>query len=148
MTKNNGQSSEDIFVDAIKLVAGSFIHKFTDTKSTKGSFIVKAVPADFIVALPERIEPNLHRPAKLFLAEVKSCSDPVSFPFSQIEKSQWVAATLLAKMGLGNHYLFIVHSLHHDQWYCLSALELISHDKKSIKWADMSHIILNRLYGA
>lgn len=113
------------------------VHRFQDTMEVQG---VKGVgkgfagnqPADFIVTLD----------GKTFYAEVKSCENVTSFPFSNITQSQFRAATRVTSAG--GIYLFFIKHL--DQWYMVEAgiiLERWERGVKSMPWGHLSQHKVN-----
>jgi len=71
-------------------------------------------------------------------AEVKSCSNKTSFPFSQIETGQWAA--MVQVLAAGGRYLFFLHNIETNTWYAVPGQHIkTTHDqgKHSVKWADL-----------
>lgn len=71
-------------------------------------------------------------------AEVKSCSNKTSFPFSQIETGQWTA--MVQVVAAGGKYVFFLHNLETNTWYAVpgNIIKTISEQgKQSVKWAEL-----------
>jgi len=131
--RNDGSSSEEFFKAKMESIFGKkvFIEKFTDTKAVKGvnkTGFVKSSPADFVVTAL----------GKMFWAEVKSCSDKVSFPISQLTASQ--VRAIVRQEAAGGQYWVFIHNMNTDKWYKVAGSELLALDKKSIKWTEMKEL--------
>lgn len=134
--RNDGSSSEDEFVKRWQDAFGKevFVKKLTDTKSIRkvsnGPFNQQApaTPADFIVTVKGR----------MFYAEVKSCSNKTSFPFSQFTKSQ--RAAMLQQAAAGGMYMVYIHNMNTNDWFEVSGPKLLELEKfqKSIKWSELA----------
>jgi len=134
--RNDGSSSEDEFVKRWQDAYGKevFVKKFTDTKSIRkvsnGPFSQQApaTPADFIVTVK----------GEMFYAEVKSCSNKTSFPFSQFTKSQ--RAAMLQQKAAGGCYIVYIHNMNTNEWFKVSGPVLLELEKtqKSIKWSELA----------
>lgn len=137
--KNNGSKSEDLFEKILNEGFGKlvFIERLPDTKSIKGllrSGFVQGRPSDYLVTLA----------GSMFYAEVKSCSDPVSFSFSNFRKDQWRAMKKQRAAG-GKYYCFI-HNLLTNEWYVVEGARILDTEEqgtKSLKWKDMTKWTLN-----
>ena len=131
--KNTGSASEQEFERRLKAKCGKrvFIYRVTDSKEVRGrtglkTAFTKAQPSDYIVT----------QDGKMFYAEVKSSNSKTSFPFSQISTVQWASAKLqLMAMG---HYYFFLHNVPADLWFKVPAHVLLTHDKKSLKWSELT----------
>ena len=135
--KNNGVDAEKTFVERWETRYGKevYVEKLTDTKSmrrTTGGFQVQApsVPSDYIVTLK----------GEMWYAEVKSCSNKTSFPFSQFTKSQ--RAAMVKQRAAGGRYMVYIYNTNTGEWYEVSGPVLLDMEKetncKSIKWEEMA----------
>lgn len=135
--KNNGVASEKYFEQAMELAYGKhvFVERLPDTKSIKGLIkhgFIQGRPSDYLVTLR----------GEMFYAEVKSSSNPTSFPFSNIGKEQWRA--MLRQIKAGGTYNFYIHNLVTDTWYLVPAEVIVATDSqgtKSLKWSEMKQWI-------
>ena len=105
---------------------------FTDTRKLRGAGgtgFANARPSDRLVTYQGRT----------FFAEVKSTSEKVSFPYSNIEPMQigWAKKIVAA----GGEYFFFVHALHTDQWFKVPAQFVLTSDKRSAKFTELSPYI-------
>lgn len=108
-----------------------FVFQFHDARAAMGAAQSRRVfttshPSDFLVT----------DQGQTFYAEVKSSENEVSFPFSNIEKGQWIAATRL--VAASGYYYFFLKSEHLKQWFKVPAsviLEQYHGGIKSIKWS-------------
>lgn len=131
--KNSGVDAEKDFVDRLEDVYGKrvFIERLPDTKAIKGALkggFIQGRPSDFLVTLC----------GEMHYAEVKSCSDPVSFPFSNFRADQWKAMKKQRAAG-GVYYVYILN-INTNQWFRISGDEVLSIEeggKKSIKWSEL-----------
>lgn len=136
--KNTGDASQDLFQATMESLGKSHsCYKLIDTKEIKGlskSGFVRKAPSDFIVS-------GWLMPAGMAYCEVKSCSDPVSFSFTQFTQGQWIGITKAAATGMHGHYLVFIHRLPENEWYILTANEIIDQEKlfnrRSFKWTEM-----------
>lgn len=130
MAKPNWKGAEEEFVSFFPKKT-QYVFQFHDSRAAMGAMQSKRVfttshPSDFIVT-DEGVT---------FYAEVKSSEDAVSFPFSNIKKSQWTAAIRMAA-AKGLYYFFI----RHDPvgiWYKIPAQVFIDQyntGAKSMKWS-------------
>lgn len=110
-----------------------YVHHFRDAKAVMNQTQIRKVltdrqPADRLVC----------DNGYFFFAEVKSCSDAVSFAFSGIQIGQWQAAKqVVAAKG---DYFFFIKSEHLNQWYKIPAIQFLAHRElghKSMKWTLM-----------
>lgn len=114
-----------------------FVFEFHDARIAKGTggsnrIFTTSHPSDYIVVA------NGHT----FFAEVKSSQEPVSFPFSNIKKSQWSAAkrTVCAK----GSYFFFLKNESTKVWYKVPAQVLIAVldlGVKSIRWDTLNTML-------
>ena len=105
---------------------GALLHRFVDTKAARNK--VSAQPADFLVAHNGRI----------WFAEVKSCHEEVSFPFSALQRSQMQALSLSVKNG--TEYRVYVKNENTQEWYLLMGgliLDTLNKGKKSLRWDEL-----------
>ena len=105
---------------------GALLHRFVDTKAARNK--VSAQPADFLVAHNGRI----------WFAEVKSCHEKVSFPFSALQRSQMQALSLSVKNG--TEYRVDVKNENTQEWYLLMGgliLDTLNKGKKSLRWDEL-----------
>ena len=136
--KNNGVKSEKIFEDRMEEAyrKNVFVERLPDTKSIKGAIgsgFIAGRPSDYLVTLR----------GEMFYAEVKSCSDPVSFPFSNFRKDQWKA--MIRQNAAGGKYSVFLHNLLTNEWYRVECQEVLAADqqgRKSIKWSEMSKWVM------
>ncbi len=121
--------AQDDFVAAFPS-KNQFVFQFHDARAAMGAAQSRRVfttqhPSDFLVT----------DHGQTFYAEVKSCSDEVSFAFGNIQKGQWIAATRVN--AAGGCYYFYLKSEYHKQWYKVPACVILEHyhgGQKSIKW--------------
>lgn len=130
--KNDGTKSEATFEQMFK-GKDSWVFKLTDTKSaSRGGKIkvqVKKQPADYIVC----------NKGSMFFAEVKSCSNLTSFPFSNIKEGQWNA--ILRTCAAGTQYFVYIHNLNTDLWYIIPnfILKFLKEEgRASVKWEELN----------
>ena len=105
---------------------GALLHRFVDTKAARNK--VSAQPADFLVAHNGRI----------WFAEVKSCHEKVSFPFSALQRSQMQTLSLSVKNG--TEYRVYVKNENTQEWYLLMGgliLDTLNKGKKSLRWDEL-----------
>jgi len=129
---NLGHTSQKIFEDYWETLGkNAFLHRVTDQAEVNGRSDarvrarVKAQPSDYLLTWN----------GEMCYAEVKSCSSKTSFPFSQIEAGQWVAAKKQVTAG-GNYYFFI-HALFIGRWFMVPAQAILDHKERSMKWSKM-----------
>ena len=132
--KNDGSKSEKIFEDKIKANYGrkAFLHRLIDTKAIKGRMkgagFSAAAPSDYVLTVN----------GFMVYAEVKSCSDPVSFSFSQFTASQ--NATMVQQHAANGRYEVYIHNLLLDEWFTIDAVDVLERKAKgikSMKWTEM-----------
>ncbi|WCD44182.1 putative holliday junction-specific endonuclease [Xylophilus phage Lumi] len=110
----------------------NYIFEFHDARQVMGALKSTRVftashPADFIVTSN----------GETFYAEVKSCSNETSFPFSMIKRSQWIAATM--QLAAGGLYFFFIKSEVLGTWFKVPAKVLLDiESRKSITWKDLA----------
>lgn len=130
MAKNTGVKSEEIFEQKIQKMYGKgcYLHQMVDSKQARNK--VKSNPSDWVVTIL----------GTTAYAEVKSCSDKTSFPFSNFTKGQMNGMTRQAAAG-GKYWIFIHHILT-DQWYWIDSytvLSTIDNGKKSLSWKELEN---------
>lgn len=105
---------------------GALLHRFVDTKAARNK--VSAQPADFLVAYNGR----------MWFAEVKSCHEEVSFPFSALQRSQMQTISLSVKNGVD--YRVYVKNENENQWYLIPGnliIDTLNAGRKSLRWLDL-----------
>ncbi len=108
----------------------AYFHRLTDTAAAKATggkqaFVV-AQPSDYVGVLQ----------SVTFFGEVKSSTNPTSFPYSNIKKNQLAQARRIIMAG--GHYLFFIKSYALDKWYLVPAQVVINNQtSKSSKWTDL-----------
>ena len=142
MRRNTGKDSEKFFEETLKkhYLSKVFIYRITDTAEVRGratqyakfNAVTKAQYCDYIITCA----------GDTYMAEVKSTSEKVSFPFSMITTVQWGASKrqVLAE----GKYIFYIHNMNTDTWYEVPAqiLHKIEEEgKKSVKWKDLENYI-------
>ena len=106
----------------------SFVHRLPDTKSVFGKAVITAQPSDYFVT----------DEGHTFYAEVKYCAGKTSFPFSSIQTGQWTAARRVTRAG--GDYFFFIYSTAAGTWFRVPASTLINHERKSLRWTEISHL--------
>lgn len=126
------QDAQVKFVESFrKYGKAAFVHEFVDTAQIKGLHGNKAVmveqPSDYLVVLNGQV----------FFAEVKSCSNPTSFPRSALRKSQ--TKTILQLIPAGGLYFVYIRHETNGQWYKVPG-HFFTQDlnKKSWKWEELA----------
>lgn len=134
---NTGQDAEKEFEQKLTLKYGKkvFIERLPDTKSIKGSIkngFIQGRPSDYILTID----------GEMCYAEVKSCGDKTSFPFSNIRKDQWKAA--IQQVAAGGVYLFFIKNTNTNQWFVVEARTILEKKKErnSIKWTELQTWVL------
>lgn len=105
---------------------GALLHRFVDTKAARNK--VSAQPADFLVAHNGRI----------WFAEVKSCHEKVSFPFSALQRSQMQTISLSVKNSVD--YRVYVRNENTEEWYLIPGnliIDTLNAGRKSLRWLDL-----------
>lgn len=105
---------------------GALLHRFVDTKAARNK--VSAQPADFLVAHNGRI----------WFAEVKSCHEEVSFPFSALQRSQMQTISLSVKNSVD--YRVYVKNENTEEWYRIPGnliIDTLNAGRKSLRWLDL-----------
>lgn len=105
---------------------GALLHRFVDTKAARNK--VSAQPADFLVAHNGRI----------WFAEVKSCHEEVSFPFSALQRSQMQTISLSVKNSVD--YRVYVKNENTKEWYLIPGtlvIDTLNAGRKSLRWLDL-----------
>lgn len=130
MAKNTGKHSEKEFVKIVKTLGKrGYVHRFPDASDAYGRnkklVNVANQPGDFFVV----------ENGEVYLADVKSCSNPTSFPFSMIAKGQLAAARMIT--AAGGRYYFIVHQLKENRWFKIASETITSSSKRSLKWSEL-----------
>ncbi len=140
--KNDGTTSEDIFE---KLVANNhpnaFLYRIADQKElSRGNklkgVVTRSTPSDYILTIGK----------DMLYAEVKSCSNATSFPFSQFTPGQ--NAAMFKQQRAGGWYWIWVHNVLTDNWYLLQGWEVLktrADGKNSLKWTEMKLIPKGKL---
>lgn len=104
----------------------AFAHRLVDTKAARN--LVENQPSDYIVTS------NGH----MWYAEVKLCSELVSFPFANIRKGQLRAMKL--QLRAGGLYFVHIRSSYMNRWYHIPAsliLDTLESGRKSLKWSEI-----------
>jgi len=132
--RNTGKDSEAIFEEHWQQQGKAvYLYRFPDAAEIYGRnkklVNVRSVPSDYLVTTEHGT----------FYAEVKSTLDPLTFNFSLLKKGQNSAgASVTVAKGV---YLVYIHSLAHDQWYCIPygvirhTVEVVK--KKSLRWDEL-----------
>lgn len=105
---------------------GALLHRFVDTKAARNK--VSAQPSDFLVAHNGRI----------WFAEVKSCHEATSFPFSALQRSQMQTISLSVKNG--TEYRVYVKNENTEEWYLIPGnliIDTLNAGRKSLRWLDL-----------
>lgn len=130
MKKNTGKPSERIF-EAVWTALGkrAFFYRIADAAEIQGRTglmgTVRPTPSDYIVTFDGTTS----------YSEVKSTSNPTSFPFSLLKKGQNAAAKQVLSAG-GEYYVY-AHSLILNQWFKIPYELIEKSTKSSIKWTDL-----------
>lgn len=111
----------------------SFCFQFHDTRAAMGAgktqrVFTAAHPSDFLVT----------DKGETFYAEVKSCENPTSFAFSNVQTAQWSAARQVGRAN--GKYFFFLFSHSKSSWFKIPGLILVNmklEGKKSVKWAEL-----------
>lgn len=125
--RNTGLKAEDDFKKILsEKHPKSFLYKITDTHSA--GKLVKPTPADNVLTIDGRMA----------YAEVKSCSNKTSFPFSQFSPTQKSAMVLQTRAG-GSYWIFILNT-NTQKWYWIEAhlvVQTLKAGNKSLKWSEI-----------
>jgi penicillin-binding protein-related factor A (putative recombinase) len=112
----------------------TYCFQFHDARQAKGAggsnrIFTTSHPADFVVV----------DNGSMFYAEVKSSQEPISFPFSNVKKSQWNAAirTTAAK----GFYYFFLKSEYLNQWFRIPAVIMIGLYEDGVKSVRWEHLL-------
>lgn len=128
--KNTGRSAQDHFEGILKLKGKTcFVYRVTDTAEVRGrsgAGFTKPQPADYVVVEGE----------ETFFAEVKSSNNKTSFPFGNIETTQFAYAKMIVTAGGG--YFFFLRNEITLEWYKVPASVFLSSEKKSATWEELS----------
>lgn len=84
-----------------------------------------AQPSDYIVS----------HEGLTFFAEVKYCSDHVSFAHAGIRQKQMSCARMSVPSGA--LYFFFIKSKILDKWFCVPAAVITTSEAKSTKWSSI-----------
>jgi len=109
----------------------AYVHRLTDTAAAKATggkkaFVVNQ-PSDYLGVLD----------GNTFFGEVKSSTNKVSFPYSNIKTTQMAHARRIIMAG--GSYLFFIKSYALDKWYIVPAQAVINNKtSKSSKWTDLT----------
>lgn len=112
-----------------------YLERLPDTRKIKGmmkSGFVQARPSDYIMTLM----------GQTFYAEVKSCGDKVSFPFSNLRPEQW-KSMIRQKAADGKYYCFL-YNTETKHWYVIEGRDILSikeQGRNSIKWTQMNQLL-------
>lgn len=135
--KNDGTNSEEIFERMVKLqYPNAYLYRIADQKElSRGNklkgVVTRATPSDYILTLP----------TCMVYAEVKSCSNDTSFPFSQFTPGQNLA--MVRQKAAKGHYWIWIHNLKTDTWYFTEGYNILkarAEGKKSFKWSEMTQL--------
>lgn len=105
---------------------GALLHRFVDTKAARNK--VSAQPADFLVAYR----------GQMWFAEVKSCHEEISFPFSALQRSQMQTISLSVKNSVD--YRVYVKNENTLEWYLIPGaliIDTLNAGRKSLRWLDL-----------
>ena len=136
--RNTGKGSEAYFERYwAEMGKEAHLHRLLDLAHVRGlnpqvKLNFPAQPADYILTYG----------GYTIYCEVKSCSDKTAFPFKQIGKSQWAAATRVD--AAGGLYVFYVHRVETDEWFTLPAdvvLQAEKRGKASLPWNTIKHFL-------
>lgn len=128
--KNTGKPSEKEFQNIIaSLGKRGYTHRFPDASDAFGRnkklMNIARQPGDFFVV----------ENGEVYLADVKSCSNSSSFPFSLISKTQMAASRMIT--AAGGKYYFMVHNLKTNTWYKIASDIIHNCSKRSLKWSEL-----------
>lgn len=134
MARNSGKKSEAIFEENVPGLVFRLRDKADLVGLNKGKNVAAfGNPSDYFLISTES--------NTAYLAEVKSTTSKTSFSLSGFTAAQKAAIYKCHKLGLGQFYRIYIHSLHHNEWYLITAdtyMETIKSGKKSIKWKDLT----------
>lgn len=130
-SKNSGKSAQDEWERFMKNIYGRHlhIHRITDSAEVRGmagAGFTKPQPADYVVTAG----------GEMYYAEIKSSSNPTSFPFKDITLGQKAAAK--KQMAANGKYFFYVKNMVTERWYEVPAsviFYLMGQGQQSIKWS-------------
>lgn len=108
----------------------AFAHKFEDARA-----VISAVESRKVIVKGQPSDYHVTENGVAFYAEVKSCENPTSFPFSNIKKPQWRAAILVS--AANGSYFFFIRKEPERLWYRVPApffISLQADNVKSVKW--------------
>lgn len=108
--QNTGKPSEEAFDTAWDMLGKrAHVFKFTDTAEARGmnrgKVMIKAQPSDRLLTYQGVIS----------YAEIKSTTDPDTFSFGLLRKTQSAYAAFI--LGAGGPYDVYLHRLAFDRWY-------------------------------
>ena len=131
MPGNTGKPSEKLFEENVSGLVFRLRDK-ADLVGLNGGKNVAAFgnPSDNILVTDSGV----------YLAEVKSTTNKVSFSLSCFTPAQKAAIYKMQKRGYGRFYRIYIHSLSTNQWYLIDAdiyMATLQSGKKSIKWKDL-----------
>ena len=135
--KNDGTKSEELFEGMVKLAyPDAFLYRIADQKElSRGNklkgVVTRATPSDYILTIDR----------DMCYAEVKSCSNETSFPFSQFTPGQ--NAAMVKQRKAGGRYWIWIHNLLTDTWYFTQGYLVLAaraEGKKSFKWSEMRQL--------
>lgn len=127
-----GKSEQTEFENHWKAVGkAAFNYRMVDAAEVRGrtkkAGFTRRAPADYIVT----------HAGQTFYAEVKSCNEPVSFPFAQIDQKSFAEMITIAG---GQYWLFIKSTLY-GNWYKVPYSVVQSSQKKSIRWSELADFV-------
>lgn len=128
--------SVEAWFESIWFGKDSYCFQFHDSRAAMGVTGSKRVfttehPSDFLVT----------NRGETFYAEVKSSQEKVSFPFSNVKKSQWKAAAQVT--AAGGKYFFFIYSHAMECWYKIDGQQMLDFKriKESVRWTDLNDFI-------
>lgn len=135
---NNGSKSEEEFEKMIETKFGldAFLYRIADQKElSRGNklkgVVTRKTPSDYILTMF----------GAMAYTEIKSCSDAVSFPFSQFTPGQNNAMVRQSK-ARGLYWIWL-HNLTTNHWYWIEGQDILNaraEGKKSLKWTEIAKI--------
>ncbi|KGM36103.1 hypothetical protein P409_00180 [Inquilinus limosus MP06] len=119
-----------MFEDHFTLMGkAAHVHRITDTAEVRGlnkTGFTKEQPSDFIVT----------ENGVMYYAEVKSSSNPTSFPLSQIERGQ--RSAMIKQTAAGGLYFLFIHCLTKNIWFKVPAGVVLNAPKASLPWSSLN----------
>lgn len=128
------KAAEDDFEAFVNRTYGkdAFLCWLSDTAVAKG---LKGKSA---LALPQPADATLTVRGEMCYLDVKTCSNPTSFPFADIRPSQWAAS--VRQVAAGGEYYFFIKNMVNLVWYQIPAQvfhKIRAAGIKSAKWDDL-----------